>query len=129
MAVISQQLYPSTDPDGTPIPLDIINFFGLIRQDFTGSAVNSIDIPTDADFLVAYASEACYIRLDDVAAIPSNGTHVTGLIYVPKETFMTIAHNSAEDFGVISDGTNGVLKIYTVKAWEGLRKERQFTHN
>lgn len=126
---IAQQLYPFTDPDGTPIPLDVINFYGHIRQAFTASTpVNGISIPAAADFLVLFATEACLVALAATVVVPSDGDHTTGYIYVPRNTYLTIAHFGAADLSVVGEGIAGTLVVYTCKKWAGLRTLAQFNN-
>lgn len=125
------KLYPNSNLNGVPLPLDIILVKGAIRQAFTATAANDIDIPDDVDILVIYADDlyACFIQLDGNAAIPADGVFTEGLHYIPAGAIKVIDKNGASTFGVVSaDANAGVVIIEPSYAYKDGRRAKQHSN-
>lgn len=124
----TKQLYPQATPLGTPIPFEIVRPLGVIKQAFTNVAASNITIPEDAGYLVLRADADCYVQLttDIVAAVPADGTHVDGLVFVGQNEIVVIDHNAATEFSVVRAGaTSGTLIVQTMQKYADVRKIAQ----
>lgn len=125
------KLYRNSNLSGEALPLEILLSKGLIKQDFTVTAANAIDLPDDTELLVIYGDPLvdCLIQLDGNAAIPANGAFTAGLHYIPAGSIKTIDCNGAATLGVVSwDGTAGTVVIECAYAYKDARKSRQLSN-
>lgn len=120
--------YPQSTPGGEPIPFEIIRPLGLIKKSFSDVAASNVALPDGADFLVLRATEDCLIQftIDTAAALPADGVHVAGLLFLGVGEVQVIDHNAATEFSVIRAGADsGILYIQTCSKYADIRKSAQ----
>lgn len=119
-------LYPHATPLGQPIPFEIVRPLGLIIQPFSGVATNNVAIPEAAGFLILRADADCLVELATTTAVPADGVHTPGLIFVGEGEVVVIDHNAAAQFSVIAAGAeDGTLIVQTVTKYSDIRKTVQ----
>lgn len=118
-------LYPLSTPGGEPIPLEIVQLIGLIKQSFTNVAANGVTIPA-CDFIYVYSDQDCIVKLGGVVVAPADGEHKTDTFIVPANTVLTIDHKQNTTFGVIRVTTNGTLWVQTVNKYQDINKNVLF---
>lgn len=121
-------IYPNADQEGRALPFDVIRSLGTLRQAFTVTAANAIAIPAGTEILVVYSDDdtPCYIQLGGAAAVPSSGTYVADLHFIPASSMKCIDIKGATTFGIISyNSTAGVVHIEAAQQWRDAKNLQQ----
>jgi len=120
-----EENYPFATKDGDVIPLDIIKSKGIIKIGFTAGAEVSAILPTEAEVGVLFASEACFVLVNDgVSPTPIlsplvNGTFYPRVLYIPKNHAITCALKKGE-VKILGASAAGILIIEVIERWAGL---------
>lgn len=124
-------LYRNSTLDGTPTPFDILLSAGLILKTFSDETSDPINLPSAPDLLIIYGDGVndCFLQLGDdiVAAIPADGTFISGLHYIPAGVVKVIDSNGVSECTVIAVGPGlvGAIIIECAHSYKDARKLQQ----
>lgn len=129
---IATAKYPFSSKDGTPIPLDVLRPYGVLRKNFNSSTGTTAEaLPTGTEVLMIRTTEDCFIKFANSAATkPISATPsvaVDDLLFLQKNEIQTVSPPAAY-FSVIGDETSGVLTIQIIETWAGVALNTQISN-
>jgi hypothetical protein len=128
---IATAKYPFSAKDGTPIPLDVVRPYGVLRKDFNSSTGTAAEaLPADVEVLMIRATEDCFIKFANSAATkPVSATPsvlVEDLLYLQKNELQVVSP-PALYYSIIGDATSGTVTLQLLETWASISLDTQIS--
>ena len=120
-------LYPLSTIDGKEVPLEVIKPIGIMIASFSSSPSSPVAIPDASKLIGISSTEDCFVLFANATiSVPANNTYVSGVLFVPADTIITVIPSAAYYSVVSASSNNGTLTLQFLETWHGLALPTQF---
>lgn len=124
-----QSVYPFSDRDGEPIPLDIVDPLGILVKSFGSSGVTTLTLPALFELGHLYSLVGCIVQyqgtLPDLLQPPTDATSFPNSILVPPGTIITSRMTPGPVRIIPFTGNAGSVVFQAVRKWASLGLKQQ----